>query len=128
MWTGAHKTTKTQTCNLSLIIFKGLKNKNHNNDNYYENMPMQYTEFFEGMIFFFLKIFTFLDIFLIIAQNIDREYTLEMPRRVVLMSTHNLCFGAKIRKIGIPLYTPILLKQKWDIRGYSLHRYVFLMY
>ena len=27
----------------------------------------------------------------------------------VLTSTHNLCFGAKIRKIGIPLYTPVLL-------------------
>ena len=27
----------------------------------------------------------------------------------VLMSTHNLCFGAKIRKIGIPLHTPVLL-------------------
>ena len=25
------------------------------------------------------------------------------------MSTHNLCFGAKIRKIGIPMYTPVLL-------------------
>ena len=25
------------------------------------------------------------------------------------MSTHNLCFGAKIRKIGIPLHTPDLL-------------------
>ena len=24
----------------------------------------------------------------------------------VLTSTHNLCFGAKIRKIGIPLQTP----------------------
>ena len=23
--------------------------------------------------------------------------------------THNLCFGAKIRKIGIPLHTPVLL-------------------
>ena len=27
----------------------------------------------------------------------------------VLTSTQNLCFGAKIRKIGIPLHTPILL-------------------
>ena len=27
----------------------------------------------------------------------------------VLTSTHNLCFGAKIRKIGIPLQTPGLL-------------------
>ena len=27
----------------------------------------------------------------------------------VLTSTHILCFGAKIRKIGIPLHTPVLL-------------------
>ena len=27
----------------------------------------------------------------------------------VLTSTHNLCFGAKIRKIGTPLHTPVLL-------------------
>ena len=27
----------------------------------------------------------------------------------VLTCTHNLCFGAKIRKIGIPLHTPVLL-------------------
>ena len=25
------------------------------------------------------------------------------------MSTHNLCFGAKIRKIVLPLQTPVLL-------------------
>ena len=25
----------------------------------------------------------------------------------VLTSTHKLCFGAKIRKIGIPLHTPV---------------------
>ena len=43
------------------------------------------------------------DIFLIFAQNIDCGYTFEPPR------THNLCFGAKIRKIGIPLHTPVLL-------------------
>ena len=36
------------------------------------------------------------DIFLIFAQ-------------AVLTSTHNLCFGAKIRKIGMPLHTPVLL-------------------
>ena len=28
---------------------------------------------------------------------------------LVLMSAHNLCFGAKMRKIGTPLYTPVLL-------------------
>ena len=34
------------------------------------------------------------------------------------MSTQNLCFGAKIRKIGIHLYTPFLLYKsglKWGI-------------
>ena len=25
------------------------------------------------------------------------------------MGTHNLCFGAKIRKIGVPLHSPVLL-------------------
>ena len=46
---------------------------------------------------FHWKIF---DIFLIFAQNIDCE--------AVLTSTHNLCFGPKIRKLGIPLHTPVL--------------------
>ena len=27
----------------------------------------------------------------------------------IIKSTHNLCFGAKIRKIGIPLHIPVLL-------------------
>ena len=45
---------------------------------------------------FFADIFY---IFLIFAQNIDCGYT----------STHNLCFRAKIRKIGITLHTPVLL-------------------
>ena len=59
------------------------------------------------------------DIFLIFAENIDFGYTLEPPRidcgytlephRRVLTSTHNLCFGANIRKIGIPLHTLVLL-------------------
>ena len=42
----------------------------------------------------------------------------------MIMSTHNLCFGAKIRKIGIPLHTPVLL-YKVGFKGYS---HVFLMY
>ena len=32
-----------------------------------------------------------------------------LPHEAVLTSTDNLCFGAKIRKIGIPLHTPVLL-------------------
>ena len=53
-----------------------------------------------------------IDIFLIFAQNIDCGYTLEPPRRGGSNEYHNLCFGAKIRKIrkiGISLQTPVLL-------------------
>ena len=49
----------------------------------------------------------------------DCGYTLEPPEAVltstleppeaVLTSTNNLSFGAKIRKIGIPLHSPVLL-------------------
>ena len=53
-------------------------------------------------VFFFLKIFSRKNLifFLIFAQNIDCGYNL---------CTHNLRFGAKIMKIGIPLLTPVLL-------------------
>ena len=55
------------------------------------------------------------DIFFpIFAQNIDCGYTLE---EAVLTSTHNLCFGAKIRKIGIPLHTPVLLYKSGAQKG-----------
>ena len=64
-------------------------------------MPMQYTEIFKVVKNEnFQKKFS--DIFLIFAQNIC-GYKLEPPR------TQNLCFGAKIRKIGIPLHSPVLL-------------------
>ena len=45
----------------------------------------------------------------------------------VLTSTHNLCFGAKIRK---NMYTPAYpsFTINWGIRGYSLHGHVFLMF
>ena len=73
-----------------------------------KNLPMQYTEIFIAvkMNNFQQKNFV---IFLMFAQNIHSGYTLEPPRQGGLTSTHNLCFGAKIRKIGIPLYTPFLL-------------------
>ena len=60
---------------------------------HYENLPMQYTDYFSAV-----KIENFirkkLVFFLIFAQNIDRGY------EAVLTSTHNLCFGAKIRTRG----------------------------
>ena len=43
------------------------------------------------------------------------------------MSANNVCFGAKIRKIGIPLQTPILLYKNGVYGWYSLHGHVFLM-
>ena len=60
---------------------------------HYANMSVQYTAIFHGCKNdnFQMKFF---DIFLIFAQNIDCE--------AVLTSTHNLCFGAKIKKICIP--------------------------
>ena len=74
-------------------------------DLHYENTPMQYTEKNFGCKNDNFQWKNF-DIFLIFAQNIDCGYTLT---EAVLTSTHNLCFGAKIRKIGIPLQTPVFL-------------------
>ena len=42
----------------------------------------------------------------------------------VLTNTHNLCFGAKIRKIGIPLHTPVLL-YKSGFEGVYISRTCF---
>ena len=69
-------------------------------------MPVQYTEIFKVVKNenFQWKV---LDIFLIFAQNIDYGYT--VYAEAVLTSTHTLCFAAKIRKIDIPLHTPVLL-------------------
>ena len=49
--------------------------------------------FSRNILIFFLKIYVF-------AQHIDFGYTLEPP---------HLCFRTKIRKIGIPLHTPVFL-------------------
>ena len=41
------------------------------------------------------------DIFLIFAQNISYGYLLYRLIEVVLKSTHNLCFRAKVQKCGL---------------------------
>ena len=43
------------------------------------------------------------------------------------MGAHNVCFGAKIRKIGIHRHTPVLLC-KGGICGVFLYGHVFLNY
>ena len=80
---------------------------------------MQYTEVFK-VVKNELFQWKFLDIFLIFAQNIDCGYTL----KAVLRSTHNLCFGAKIRKIGIPMQTPFFYI-KVGLKGVSFSRTCF---
>ena len=50
-----------------------------------------------------------------------------MPHGAVLTSTHNLCFRVKIRKIGVPLHTPVLLYKSGGMKEYIFHGHVFLM-
>ena len=83
------------------------------NENY-ENLPMQYTKNCLVVEIFHWKCF---HIFLISAHNIDCGYTLEPHRQGGSNENHNLCFGAKIRKIGIPLHTPVLLYKSWVYGG-----------
>ena len=85
---------------LTTVSILPTKHVVYTDSNHYENMPMQYTEIFKVVKNENFQ-WKFLDIFLIFAQNIDCGYT--------LTNTHNLCFGAKIRKIGIPLHTPFFL-------------------
>ena len=47
--------------------------------------------------------------FLFLIQNMICGYSPEPPREAVLTSTQNVCFGSKLRTIGIPQYTPIML-------------------
>ena len=72
--------TKTFTCNIHVLQFTAVKK-----------------------IIFRWKYLIFFSFFF--AQNIDCGCLNE----AVLMSTHNLCFRAKIRKKSIPLLTPVLL-------------------
>ena len=73
--------------------------------NHYENLPMQYTE-----IFFSCKNCKFsVDFFCYFSYCCSKHRLWVHVSEAVLTSTHNLCVGAKIRKIGIPLHTPVLL-------------------
>ena len=68
--------------------------------NHYKNTPMQYTEIFLFVKMkicknenFHLKNFDICNSF---AQNIDHEYTLELPPT----STYNVCFAIKVGFTG----------------------------
>ena len=82
---------------------------------------MHYTEIFFSEEKKWKFHWNFFDIWNIFALNIDCGYTLEPP---VLKRTYNLCFGAKIRKIGIPLHTPVL-QYKSGVQGGILYTNMF---
>ena len=101
---------------------------------HYENMPMQYIEnFLVAKIEIFIR--NVLIFFLFLLQNIDCGYSLEPPRRgvltsnrlaeAVLTSTHNLCFGAKIRKISIYPCIPQFYYIKVGYEGVYITRTCF---
>ena len=73
---------------------------------------MQYTAIFHGCknVNFQMKKFNTIIIF---AQNIDCGYTLE----AVLMSTHDLSFRAKIKKINVYPCTPQFYYIKVGCKG-----------
>ena len=85
---------------------------------HYKNLPMQYTEIFLALKFenFQLKNF---DIFLIFDQNIDCGHMSELP--------HNLSFGAKIRKVGIPLHTLVFFLYKSGVQWGIHYTDVYMM-
>ena len=70
---------------------------------------MQYTEIFKVLKNenFQKKIF---DIFLVLAQNIDCGYMLEPPH--LNEDPQSMFWSKKIRKISIPLHTPVLLYKR----------------
>ena len=93
-------------------------------------MPVQYTctksfKVVKNEIFQ-LKIF---DIFLILAQNIDCGYTLELPRRGGSHEYKQPMFWIKNKKFR---YTPanpsFSIKTEWGLKGYTFHGHVFLMF
>ena len=59
-----------------------------------------------------------------LAHAIYRDF---FSCKAVLTSTHNLCFGGKIRKNRYTPVNPSFAIYKWGMRGYILHGYVFMM-
>ena len=75
--------------------------KQQNKEEEETNMPMEFTEIFVKI---FSRMFLIFFLFLLKTEILGKR-----QNEAVLTSTHNLCFGAKIRKIGIPPHTPVLL-------------------
>ena len=87
---------------------------------------MQYTEIFKNVKNDNFQSKKF-DIFLIFAQNIDCGYTLEPPRRGGSNEYPQSMFWSKNKKNRYTPAYPSFSKQKWGLRGYTLHGHVFMM-
>ena len=91
------------------MAFRQINAKSENMDsNHYENLPMQYKEAFKV-----LKHDNFqqekIDIFSFCSKHRLWLQVRTASIEAFLTSTHNLRFGANIRKIGMLLHTPVLL-------------------
>ena len=64
-------------------------------------------------------------ILIFFAQNVDCGYTLDHLGEAALTSTHNLCFGSKIRKV-YPC-KPQFYFINVGYKGYTLHRHVYVV-
>ena len=86
---------------------------------HYENLPMQETEIFFQKKKVRISLDFFFYLFNIFAQKMQNILLLDPQcfliyrlAKVVLTSTHNVCFGSTIRKLGIPLQTPVFSIKK----------------
>ena len=57
------------------------------------------------------------DILTSLLKTYNCGYTLEPLTEAVLTSTHNVRFGSEIRKLGIPLQTPVFFLNKSEVCG-----------
>ena len=64
---------------------------------------------------------------LIFAQNIDCGYTLEPPQSGSSNEYPQCIFWSKNKKIMYTPVNPSFTIYKWGVRGFSLHRLVFVM-
>ena len=74
----------------------GLKKKEKKNKKKRKLSALKIENFIRKALIFFLFL-------------LDCGYTLERLTEAVLSSTHNLCLGAKLRKVGMPLHSPVFL-------------------
>ena len=78
--------------------------------NPYINLPLySLQKITHTMIFIAIKIENYRQKTFDIFSYFCSKHRLWVHAEAVLTSTHNLCYGAKIRKTGIPLHSPVLL-------------------